>query len=237
MALERIDKILGIFNICTRSEAKTIIKKGLVTINGEVIKDSSKKADIEKDIITAYGKTLGNNKYIYIMMNKPSGVISATVDKSEKTVLDIIPKEFKRNGLFPAGRLDKDTEGLLIITNDGEFAHNMLSPVKEIYKRYYAKTDLPITNDMIQKFKEGIIFSDGTKCKSAILEYADDGCFVTICEGKFHQVKKMLSAVGLSVLYLKRLSIGSLSLDDNLKVGDCREISADEKALLLLNKN
>lgn len=237
MALERIDKILGIFNICTRSEAKAIIKKGLVTINGEVIKDSSKKADIEKDTITACGKTLGNNKYIYIMMNKPSGVISATVDKSEKTVLDIIPKEFKRNGLFPAGRLDKDTEGLLIITNDGEFAHNMLSPVKEIYKRYYAKTDLPITNDMIQKFKEGIIFSDGTKCKSAILEKADDGCFVTICEGKFHQVKKMLGAVGLSVLYLKRLSIGSLSLDDNLKVGDCREISADEKALLLLNKN
>ncbi len=234
---ERIDKILTEYNICTRSEAKKLIKAGCVIVNDITVKDSKEKFDTEIDIITVNGKRLSGERNVYIMMNKPQGVVSATQDNLCKTVIDILPDELKRKGLFPAGRLDKDTEGLMLITNDGELAHNILSPNKHVDKKYFAKTDVAITQDMINLFKDGIVFSDGTRCKPALLEVCDNGCYVTICEGKFHQVKKMLACVGAKVLYLKRLQIGGLILDDKLMPGECRLISQDEIKLLFLNKN
>lgn len=171
------------------------------------------------------------------MMNKPAGVVSASNDNHDKTVIDILPDEYKRKGLFPAGRLDKDTEGLLIITDDGDFAHRMLSPKKHVDKRYIARLDGEITEKIIQKFKQGIIFADGTKCLPAKLEiYNNDKKtgLVTICEGKFHQVKKMFISCGLNVVHLQRISIGDLYLDGNLPIGGCKLLTNLDKKLIFV---
>ena len=234
---KRIDKILSEHNICTRSQAPKLLKSGAVKVNGVPVSKNDEKFDTDIDLITVNDKPLRISDNIYIMMNKPAGVVSAVHDNIDKTVTDILPQDMKVKGIFPAGRLDKDTCGLLILTNDGEFAHKMLSPKNHIYKRYYARTDIVITTDMQQKFRDGIVFADGQACLPAILEPAEDGCYVTICEGKFHQVKKMLAVCGAKVLYLKRLRIGSLELDETLAEGECKELSGDELKLLLLNKN
>ncbi|MCR5635983.1 MAG: rRNA pseudouridine synthase [Clostridiales bacterium] len=234
---KRIDKILSEHNICTRSQAPKLLKSGAVKANGACVLKNDEKFDTDVDVITVNGNPLNTSEHIYIMMNKPQGVVSATQDNLSKTVVDILPKEMQIKGIFPAGRLDKDACGLLILTNDGEFAHNMLSPKKHVYKRYYAKTDIEITSEMQERFKEGIVFSSGQACLPALLEKAQDGCFVTVCEGKFHQVKKMLAVCGAKVLYLKRLSIGALELDNSLAEGECRELEKAELDLLLLNKN
>ena len=175
-----------------------------------------------------------------MMVNKPAGVVSATQDNRDKTVIDILPAEYKRPGLFPAGRLDKDTEGLLIITNDGDFAHKMLSPSKKVYKQYEAELDGEITDDIIRAFKEGIVFSDGAKCLPAELRFADEkdknNAVVKICEGKFHQVKKMFSSCGLRVVHLKRISIGNLYLSSKLTIGSCKLLTKlDIEAIFMGN--
>ena len=170
-------------------------------------------------------------------MNKPAGVVSATTDNHDKTVIDILPDEYKRKGLFPAGRLDKDTEGLLIITDDGDFAHRMLSPKKHVYKKYIAEVDSDITEETVKRFEEGIVFADGTKCLPAKLEiYNNDKKtgLVTICEGKFHQVKKMFISCGLNVVHLQRISIGNLYLDGKLPIGCCKMMSNLDKELIFL---
>ena len=168
-------------------------------------------------------------------MNKPQGVLSASRDKKAKTVLDLLPVQLQKKGLFPAGRLDKDTEGLMIITDDGDFAHKMLSPNKKVYKKYFAVLDKPANEETVTAFGQGVVFEDGTECKSAKLEICEkNGAYVEICEGKFHQVKKMFLACGLEVQYLKRVSIGKLVLDDNLQLGSCRELSDSEKQLIFL---
>lgn len=235
--MDRIDKILVSQGIGSRREVQKRIKSGEVTVNGEIIRKPEFKANAENDKIAVLGKVLNYSEHIYIMMNKPAGVVSASNDNHDKTVIDILPDEYKRKGLFPAGRLDKDTEGLLIITDDGDFAHRMLSPKKHVDKRYIARLDGEITEKIIQKFKQGIIFADGTKCLPAKLEiYNNDKKtgLVTICEGKFHQVKKMFISCGLNVVHLQRISIGDLYLDGNLPIGGCKLLTNLDKKLIFV---
>ncbi len=235
--MDRIDKILVSQGIGSRREVQKRIKSGEVTVNGEIIRKPEFKANAENDKIAVLGKVLNYSEHIYIMMNKPAGVVSASQDNHDKTVIDILPDEYKRKGLFPAGRLDKDTEGLLIITDDGDFAHRMLSPKKHVDKQYIAQLDGEITEKTIQNFKQGIIFADGTKCLPAKLEiYNNDKKtgLVTICEGKFHQVKKMFISCGLNVVHLQRISIGGLYLDGNLPIGGCKLLTNLDKKLIFV---
>ncbi len=229
MSLERLDKMLAQQGVLSRSEIKKAIAKGRVTVNGIVEKSYNRKINTDSDMVTLDGNEVLFEKYVYLMMNKPAGVVCATEDKREKTVIDIIPQEYKRKGLFPVGRLDKDTEGLLIITNDGDFAHRVTSPNKNVYKTYNAVIDSPINNDDIKAFEEGIVFKDGTQCKKAYLRIINESqpytVQVKISEGMFHQVKKMLLVRGKRVLYLKRESIGNLHLDSNLPNGEVKKMS------------
>lgn len=236
--MERLDKILASQGVGSRKEVQKLIKSGAVTINGKICKKSDEKINPDSDVITVGGQVVEYSRFVYIMMNKPSGVVSASTDKNDKTVIDILPEEYKRAGLFPAGRLDKDTEGLLIITDDGDFAHRMLSPRKHVYKTYYAELDSEIDDSTIKAFKDGIVFADGTECMSAELKYADENdkkhVYVKICEGKFHQVKKMFACCGKKVVYLKRISIGGLHLDSNLPIGSCRKLTNLDKELIFM---
>ena len=238
--MERLDKLIASRGTLSRKDAQKQIRSGAVTVNGAVCRQIDCKVDLDTDEITVAGQAVCTDRHLYIMLNKPAGVVSATEDKREKTVLDILPEELKRPGLFPAGRLDKDTEGLLIITDDGDFAHRMLSPKKHVDKRYIAKLDGEITPEMITAFENGIIFRDGTRCLPAKLEILPetDGLsgIVTICEGKFHQVKKMFSAVGRKVVHLQRISIGNLYLDSKLPIGKAKKMTKlDIDAIFLGN--
>lgn len=236
MSLVRIDKFLCDMQCGTRSQVKELIKKGNVTVNGTIIKKPETKVDNLQDIVELRGKRIEYVEFEYYMLNKPAGYISATEDKKDKTVLELIDSK-KRKDLFPLGRLDKDTEGLLIITNDGEMCHNLLSPKKHIPKTYYAFTEGVIKPEAISLFAEGLTLLDGTKVKPAILKIVsfDENTStieLTIYEGKFHQVKRMVEAVGAKVTYLKRLSMGKLKLDENLKPGEYRKLTTSEVALL-----
>ncbi|MBQ9673469.1 MAG: rRNA pseudouridine synthase [Ruminococcus sp.] len=226
----RIDKFLVSQGVGTRREVQQLVKNGSVKVNDIAVKKPNAKVIPEKDVIFVNGKKISYMKNIYIVMNKPAGVISATEDKSERTVIDILPDNLKRKDLFPAGRLDKDTTGLLIITDDGDFAHRILSPKKHVNKRYLAVLSGDVTDEMIVNFKNGIKFNDGTLCKPAKLTVQDNRSIaeVVISEGKFHQVKKMFITQGLEVLKLKRLQIGGFVLPSELCEGDCRLMSEDE---------
>ncbi|MBR2280927.1 MAG: rRNA pseudouridine synthase [Ruminococcus sp.] len=235
--MERLDKILASQGIGSRREVQKLIKKKAVVVDGAVIVKPEFKIDPENCEIKVNGQALDFKKHIYIMMNKPAGVLSATEDSSQKTVLDLLPDELKRKGLFPVGRLDKDTEGLLIISDDGEFAHKLLSPKNHIYKRYYVELDGDLSEDMIKNFKNGIKLKDGTEFLPAKLEIADKRkAYVEICEGKFHQVKKMFLTQNLQVLYLKRVKMGGLELDGNLHRGNAREMTKTEKSVIFIGK-
>lgn len=232
MSKQRLDKILASQNIGSRKEVGKLIKSGIVRVNLNVIKSQDYKIDPTIDEIFVEGKKIEFKRHIYIMMNKPQGVISASNDKSVKTVIDLLHDKLKRKGLFPAGRLDKDTTGLLIITDDGDFAHRMLSPKKSIYKIYEARLDSKIGDKEIKAFKDGVILNNDIVCLPAglkILEDSDNPVVeVKICEGKFHQVKRMFKSVGANVISLKRKQIGGLVLDPNLKPGNSRELLKDE---------
>lgn len=228
----RIDKYLSDMGIGTRNEIKNYIKKKFVTINGNIVKASSEKADTTEDIVCFNGKEILYVDFEYYILNKPAGVISATEDKNTKTVIELITDR-KRDDLFPVGRLDKDTEGLLIITNDGELAHNLLSPKKHVDKTYYVETDGLLKPEFVDAFKEGLEISEDfttLPSKLEIIEADNTGskAYLTIREGKFHQVKRMMEAVGNTVTYLKRLSMGSLSLPSELKVGEYRALTEKE---------
>lgn len=234
---ERIDKLISSQSEISRTEVKTLIKNGFVTLNGAKILKSDIKADPINDIIEISGEVLRFRRYIYVMMNKPPGVVSASSDKNERTVVDLVPETLKRKGLFPCGRLDKDTEGLIIISDDGAFAHEMLKPHKGVYKLYHAVLDGSITQETVAAFNKGIILADGTALLPAELRQVDDTSntvSVSICEGKFHQVKKMFLSVGLTVLHLTRISIGALQLDPNLAPGECRELTNEEKTSIFI---
>ncbi len=235
--MERLDKILVSQGVGSRNDVKRLIRKKSVTVDGQAVTKPEYKIDPELCEIKVNGQAIDFKKYVYIMMNKPSGVVSATDNNTAETVIDLVPSELFRKGLFPAGRLDKDTEGLILITNDGDFAHKILSPKNHIYKRYYAELIGELGADAVVRFEKGIEFSDGTKCLPAKLEIADKhSAYVEICEGKYHQVKKMFAVLGLKVKYLKRLKIGGLSLDGNLHIGECRELTDLEKKSIFIGK-
>ena len=237
---ERLDKLIASQGKLSRSDVKKMVKSGRVTVDGAVVKSADIKVDADKSVISVDGKALNYKKNIYIMLNKPQGVISASNDKTQKTVVDLVSPELYRDGLFPAGRLDGDTVGFVLITDDGDFAHRILSPKNHIMKTYHATLRSPLTEEDISAFKNGIELSDGTLCLEAevrMLEKTDEPIAeVKICEGKYHQVKRMFAALGNKVLYLKRVRMGGLDLDESLEEGQCREITAEE-LLLLSEKN
>ncbi len=224
MKEQRFDKIISSqFNI-SRKDARIGIRKGKGTVNGAIIKDPSAQVSPDADI-SYDGQALEYKKHIYILMNKPKGVLSATTDKNKKTVVDLVPPELKRNNLFPVGRLDKDTTGLLIITDDGEFAHNAISPKKDVLKTYIATLDGPVTQEMVEKFSQGVVLADGTVCKKAYLKpLSDNRAEIKISEGKYHQIKRMFGTVNLGVNELCRTGFGSLTLPQDLLEGECKEL-------------
>lgn len=228
----RLDKLLANFGFGSRNDIKKMVRNGLVTVDGEVARDSSMHVDPEKSVIAANGMTLNYRKFIYVMMNKPAGVVSATYDPRLRTVTDLLPDELACFNLFPAGRLDIDTEGLVLLTNDGQLAHNLLSPKKHVAKRYYALVAGQVTEDDAAAFSEGVVLDDGYKTMPAELIIIRSGLRseieLVLHEGKFHQVKRMFEAVGKKVLYLKRIQIGGLKLDETLEPGKCRELTPDE---------
>lgn len=224
----RLDKYLADSGAGTRSEVKKIIKSGQITVNGTIIKDSSVKVDPIKDIIKFKNNIVNYNRFTYIMLNKPQGVISATEDKNDKTVIDILPDKYKNKGLFPIGRLDKDTLGLLLLSNDGEFAHNTLSPKKHIQKTYYAEFEGSLPDNASELFNRGINLKDFV-CKSAELNIlSESSAIIKISEGKYHQVKRMFRSLGCNITYLKRTAFGEIKLDDSLKEGEFRELNESE---------
>ncbi len=231
----RLDKFLSNTLDYSRSEIKKQIKLGKVKINDEVIKDGAINVN-DSDKVYFSGKEVGYQKYRYFIMNKPSGVVSATIDNVSKTVIDILNESDKKLSLFPVGRLDKDTEGLLILTNDGDFAHNSLSPKKHVDKTYYVEVEGTLTDMDVKAFFDGITIDGDTLLKSATLEIIKSAdishCNVTISEGKFHQVKKMFRAVDKQVVYLKRVAFGGYKLPEDLPIGDYRELREDELDVL-----
>lgn len=236
--MQRLDKIISQRTAYSRSEIKRLVKSGRVTVDGEPCRAYDEKVDENADI-KVLGEPIGE-RYIYLMMNKPEGVVCATCDNIDKTVIDILPEKYKNRGIFPVGRLDKDTTGLLILTNDGDFAHKVVSPNKKVEKYYIAETDKPLTDEHINMFKEGIVFRDGTKCKTAFAENLDSDenykVGVRICEGKYHQVKKMIAVCGICLIKLTRISIGALTIDVKLDKGMCRELSNIEIEQILFSK-
>lgn len=221
----RLDKLLGNSGVGSRKDIKALVKSGAVTVNGVTAAKSDMPVNAEGDEICVNGVKIVYKEFIYLMLNKPQGVVSATEDFKYKTVIDLVPEKLRHYDLFPVGRLDIDTEGLLILTNDGAYAHNMLSPKKHVYKTYLAHLDGDVTEDDIKRFADGITIDGGYTCKSAVLKPAGDKtATVQICEGKFHQVKLMFKAVGKSVLYLKRIKFGEFTLPDNLPLGEVVEV-------------
>ena len=234
----RLDKFISTTTTLSRAEAKKIIKKGIL-INDILIKSPDYKVDEFNDQVIVNGNRLVYQKYVYIMMNKPKNTVSATEDEIERTVVDILRDEDRIYKVFPVGRLDKDTEGLMLLTNDGELAHKLISPKKDVEKKYYVEVSGELKNEHLKIIKEGVILEDGYRCKPARLEILDSSegnskANIFITEGKFHQVKRMMKSLGTTVTYLKRLSIGSLKLDENLKLGDYRYLTEEE--LNKLNK-
>lgn len=232
----RLDKFLCDVGIGTRSEVKNYIKKGLVSLNGEVVRKPEIKVDADRDSVSYNGEKCTYVQYAYYMLNKPEGVISATRDRVSATVLDLLGNPGIK-GLFPVGRLDKDTEGLLLITNDGMLSHELLSPKKHVDKVYYVSIKKKLQPEDIRRLETGVPIEEGCLSMPAKVEVLDEKeILLTIHEGKFHQVKKMLHAVDNEVLYLKRLSMGSLRLDECLAPGEFRPLTEEEVAALKGNK-
>ncbi|ADL51123.1 pseudouridine synthase [Clostridium cellulovorans] len=240
--MERLDKVLANLGYGTRKEVKVLVKKGAVEINGVQAKNSDVKVDTNEDIIKVNGETINYRKFIYLMMNKPAGVVSATFDNYDETVIDLLDPEEQIFEPFPVGRLDKDTVGLLLLTNDGELNHKLISPKYHVDKVYYAEIDKPVDDKDVKCFEKGIVLDDGYKTmpgKLEILKATEHGSevYVTIQEGKFHQVKRMFESLGKKVVFLKRISFGGIILDEDLEEGQYREISEDELLVLKKEKN
>lgn len=236
MEKQRLDRFLSAQTSLSRSEARTAVRRGRVTVNGDILRDFGHIVLPEKDEIALDGQGIKYRKYMYILMNKPAGVLSASNDKNRQTVVDIVPPELYRNGLFPVGRLDRDTTGMLIITDDGDFAHRVISPKSRISKSYIAELDGTVTAEMAERFRKGVTLADGTLCRPALLEpLSKNTARIVLCEGKYHEVKRMFGTVGLGVNSLHRESIGELALPEELGEGKCVEMS--EKWLNLVQKS
>ncbi|QUH18503.1 pseudouridine synthase [Alkaliphilus sp. B6464] len=229
---QRIDKVLANLGYGSRRDIRKICKDGLVKVDGKIIKDSSLHIDPENSEIIVGNEVVNYREFIYIMMNKPQGVISATEDNRDETVVDLLDESYRPFDVFPVGRLDKDTEGLLLLTNDGQLAHQLLSPKKQVPKTYYAKVEGVVTEEDGERFKEGVFIDEDYKTLPAELKILNSDEIseieLTIYEGKFHQVKRMFQAVDKTVIYLKRLSMGPLELDNNLDLGEYRELTEEE---------
>ena len=226
--MERLDKIISNQTTYTRKEVKDLVKKKRIIVNDKIITKSDIKINDKLDIIKIDNQILNIKKYIYLMLNKPKGYVSATTDKLVPTVLDLLPNQYLHRNLFPAGRLDKDTTGLMLITDDGEFAHNMLSPKKHISKTYNVTIDIPITNEMVSGFFNGVILNDG-ECKSAILKITGKYTgIVVLTEGRYHQIKRMFGCFKAKVIDLERIALGNFFLPADLNKGDYREFTEEE---------
>ena len=230
--MERLDKFLCDSGVGTRSQVKAILKTGRVTLDGKPAKDGSLKFDPEKCVVTLDGQILGGKRRVVLMLNKPEGFVTATEDKNDKTVMELLPPEYKHLDVNPVGRLDKATEGLLLFTNDGELLHRLISPKKEVPKVYYARHEGTATDEDVAAFAAGLTLRDGLACLPAKLEPLGTGeSLITVCEGKYHQVRRMMASRGMTVTYLERRQEGSLFLGD-LPRGQVRELTQEEVASL-----
>ncbi|MCI8869346.1 MAG: rRNA pseudouridine synthase [Lawsonibacter sp.] len=230
MAQQRLDKLLAGTGRWSRREVKDLIRQGRVAVDGLRAGRPEDKCDPALSVLTVDGEEADCAPFVYLMLHKPAGLLSATEDRSQKTVLDLLPEPLRRRGLFPVGRLDKDTEGLLLLTDDGPLAHGLLSPRKHVDKVYFARVDGLLTREDVRALGEGMTLGDGLRCLPADLEALGDGseCRLTLREGKYHQAKRMLAARGKPVLYLKRLSMGPLMLDEALERGAWRPLKPEE---------
>jgi 16S rRNA pseudouridine516 synthase len=233
----RLDRFLANQGEGSRSEVRRLIRSGAVAVNGSIVKNEAAAIDPGRDKSSVTGREVHYRSYLYLMLNKPAGVISATEDRRSRTVLDLLPSKYHNKGLFPVGRLDKDTEGLLLLTNHGELGHRLLAPKQHVPKCYFAILDEACVAADQAAFREGLVLEDGSRCRPAELEIPNPEnpteVQVIIVEGKFHQIKRMFEAVGKRVVYLKRLSMGSLRLDAALQPGEFRELTQEEAAELL----
>lgn len=227
--MERLDKVLSSGGIFTRSECKKAVLKGRIQVNGKRVKSPDEKVDASVDEIIVDGERITINKFVYIMLNKPQGVVSAGENEKDKTVIDILPESFKRAGLFPAGRLDKDTVGLIIITNDGVSAHKRLSPKNHAEKVYYFETAYPYTDEEAVLLSGGVTLKDGFKTAPLkINRLSDNSGEITLTEGKYHEIKRLFGYTGNKITYLKRISFAGITLDGSLNEGDCRYLYPEE---------
>ncbi len=230
----RLDRLLSELGAASRSELRQIIRRGRVSVDGVVVTEPERRVDPEGSEIRLDGELLTYRRFRYFMMDKPAGVLSVTEDRKQKTVLDLLPPELKRLDLFPVGRLDKDTSGLLILTNDGDFAHRVISPKSGVEKRYRAEVEGVPDEADVKAFAEGLTLGDGTKCLPARLEITGANiCYVTVMEGKNHQVKRMLASRGKPVVSLRRLSVGALELEEALGPGGFRELEKNDLCKVL----
>lgn len=230
--MERLDKMLSQSGVCTRREAGELVRKKRVCVNGKEAVSADEKIS-SSDIITIDGEEVETLHFVTAVMNKSSGYVTSTSDPLSRTVMELLPERYRRLGLYPVGRLDKDTTGLLIFTNDGALSHHLLSPKREVEKEYLVTHTGTLTDDIIQKFKDGLILPDGTRCRSALLKRkGEHQSSIVITEGKYHQVKRMMGSVGLSVTALERVREGSLTLS-GLGRGETRELTKDEIKSLL----
>jgi len=230
----RLDKLLAHTGYGTRKDVKEILRKKRVSVDGKIMTKGNVQVYPKEQIIMVDEKKIHYEKYAYLLLHKPKGYVSATVDNRDKTVIDLVPNQYEHYDLAPVGRLDKDTEGLMLLTNDGMLNHILTSPKNEIYKTYYAEVDRRVTEEHINQFKAGIVLDDGYQTKPAELQIVKTDSVseikLSICEGKFHQVKRMFQAIGMEVVYLKRLTIGKLLLDEELLLGSIRSLNKDELA-------
>ena len=240
MGKMRLDKLLAGQGMLSRREVKELVRRGRVTVNGAVEKKPETAVDSDVDQVCIDGRPIQVKQYLYLMLHKPQGVVSATQDSKFPTVLDLVPEEYRRKNLFPAGRLDKDTEGFLLITDDGDFAHRILAPKNKLPKRYTAVLDAPLPDNICEEFAKGVDIGGGDVTSPAELTVLEQGIqprvSVVIYEGMYHQVKRMFERFGSKVIYLKREQIGGLPLDPNLALGTCRELEPQELEQLLCNE-
>lgn len=232
----RLDKLLANMGYGSRKEVKGLLKTGAIKVNGKAVKDAKLHVNPETDEVSVHGEIIEYKEFIYLMMNKPQGVISATEDRQHETVVDLLEIDDAIYNPFPVGRLDKDTEGLLLLTNDGQLAHQLLSPKKHVPKTYFATINMKVTEEDVEAFRKGVTLDDGYVTKPAELTILKSGesseIELTIVEGKFHQVKRMFESRGKKVTYLKRISMGALPLDEELELGEYRELTEEELSAL-----
>ena len=231
----RIDKFISELGAASRKDASRIARAGGVTVNGVPVRDLSAHIDPERDVVTLQGRELTYKKFVYVMLNKPEGYVSATEDSKLPVVTELLPEELQARGLFPVGRLDKDTVGLMILTNDGVLAHTVLSPKRHVEKKYYFEAAEELPEGAEEKFRSGITLRDGYECKSAEIEL-DEGRrsgIITLTEGKYHQIKRMIASFGNAVIYLERISFATIPLDSGLQRGEWRYLTKSEEELLI----